>query len=367
MDDFDILFSLGFDLEKFSKVKKKSYKEIQDLMKNEPQFSIGLIHHLANNNDLFQEKVNKYTGTNRRKLIDKIISINQEILNYDYKDKILKTCLKENEIAIKENIQYWENEKFKFSEKALMESDNNRISLIETELNMFIDDVLNSLNSAKKYSIAKNTNKATVTNNKDSNIFKYEINQKINFSIELLQYIYGWMVVESKKELIDVIIRELKSISNYINDIDISNTIIRTHIIKIDKLIYNDDNYEELQGLINSNNFRKSHKSEQPPTFDPNEFNDEGFKLFKYLVENYVLSGKDHGKKRRFSNVWHFMRNDNYSKDFYKIHLTQEDYQSYIKQNYNEVLKNTDKNNDKYNRVDLNQLKDHLKKFKKIY
>jgi hypothetical protein len=364
MDDFDILFSLGFDLEKFSKVKEDSYKEIQDLMKNEPQFSIGLIHHLANNNDLFQEKVNKYTGTNRRKLIDKIISINQEILNYDYKDKILKTCLEENEIAIKQNIQYWENEKFKFSEKALMESDNNRISLIEIELNMFIDDVLNSLNSAKRYAIAKNTNKAIIIKNKDFNIFKYDINQKINFSIELLQYIYGWMVLESKKELIYVIMRELKSISNYINDIDINKTIIHTQIIKIKKLTYND---EELQDLINSDKFRKPNESKHPSTFNPNEFNNDGFELFKYLVENYVLSGKEHGRKKRFSNVWHFMKNDNYSNDFYKIYFTKKDYKSYIKKNYNEVLKNMDKNEDKYIRDELIKLKDHLKNFKQIY
>ena len=91
--------------------------------------------------------------------------------------------------------------------------------------------------------------------------------------------------------------------------------------------------------------------------FKPTEFNKDGFKLFSYLIENYVELTKETGQKKRLSNVWHFMKNDNEKKDAYKFHFTKDDYKKYIFITYGIKITNTDKSPNKYAEKDLPSLK----------
>jgi len=91
--------------------------------------------------------------------------------------------------------------------------------------------------------------------------------------------------------------------------------------------------------------------------FKPTEFNKDGFKLFSYLIENYVELTKETGRKKRLSNVWHFMKNDNEKTDAYKFYFTKDDYKKYILETYSINIKNTDKSPTKYAEKDLPSLK----------
>ena len=91
--------------------------------------------------------------------------------------------------------------------------------------------------------------------------------------------------------------------------------------------------------------------------FKPTEFNKDGFKLFSYLIENYVELTKETGQKKRLSNVWHFMKNDNEKTDAYKFYFTKDDYKKYILETYSINIKNTDKSPTKYAEKDLPSLK----------
>ena len=91
--------------------------------------------------------------------------------------------------------------------------------------------------------------------------------------------------------------------------------------------------------------------------FKPTDFNKDGFELFNYLIDNYVDLTKETGRKKRLSNLWHFMKNDNKKSDTYKFHFTKDDYKKYIFITYGIKITNTDKSPTKYAEKDLPSLK----------
>lgn len=101
--------------------------------------------------------------------------------------------------------------------------------------------------------------------------------------------------------------------------------------------------------------------------FDPNQFNEDGAKLFNYLVENYIKTEKTRGLQKRFTNVWHFMRNDNHKNNIYNFYFTKNQYKAYVLNKFNLKITNDDKSGNKYNEVDLVQLKNHVLIFEDLY
>ena len=104
-------------------------------------------------------------------------------------------------------------------------------------------------------------------------------------------------------------------------------------------------------------------KGKKVTKFDPKQFNEDGAKLFEYLVENYIDLDKQYGLKKRFTNVWHFMKNDNNKKNTYKFYFTKNEYKLYVFTKYDLKITNEDKTENKYNEVDLIQLRDHVLAF----
>jgi len=142
------------------------------------------------------------------------------------------------------------------------------------------------------------------------------------------------------------------------------NQIINFEITKVERLPNENEKYialkENYTQLLNEKLKSKEDNPEQTKKqikFKPTDFNKDGFELFSYLIENYVELTKETGQKKRLSNVWHFMKNDNEKKDAYKFHFTKDDYKKYIFITYGIKITNTDKSPNKYAEKDLPSLK----------
>jgi len=142
------------------------------------------------------------------------------------------------------------------------------------------------------------------------------------------------------------------------------NQIINFEITKVERLPNENKKYialkENYTQLLNEKLKSKEDNPEQTKKqikFKPTDFNKDGFELFSYLIENYVELTKETGQKKRLSNVWHFMKNDNEKKDAYKFHFTKDDYKKYIFITYGIKITNTDKSPNKYAEKDLPSLK----------
>jgi hypothetical protein len=142
------------------------------------------------------------------------------------------------------------------------------------------------------------------------------------------------------------------------------NQIINFEITKVERLPNENEKFialkENYTQLLNEKLKSKEDNPEQTKKqikFKPTDFNKDGFELFSYLIENYVELTKETGQKKRLSNVWHFMKNDNEKKDAYKFHFTKDDYKKYIFITYGIKITNTDKSPNKYAEKDLPSLK----------
>jgi hypothetical protein len=142
------------------------------------------------------------------------------------------------------------------------------------------------------------------------------------------------------------------------------NQIINFEITETESLPNENKKYialkENYTQLLNEKLKSKEDNPEQTKKqikFKPTDFNKDGFELFSYLIENYVELTKETGQKKRLSNVWHFMKNDNEKKDAYKFHFTKDDYKKYIFITYGIKITNTDKSPNKYAEKDLPSLK----------
>jgi len=142
------------------------------------------------------------------------------------------------------------------------------------------------------------------------------------------------------------------------------NQIINFEITKVERLPNENEKYIALKDnytrLLNEKLKTKEDNPQQTKKqfdFKPTEFNRDGFELFNYLVENYAELTKETGQKKRLSNLWHFMKNDNEKKDAYKFHFTKDDYKKYIFITYGIKITNTDKSPNKYAEKDLPSLK----------
>ena len=116
---------------------------------------------------------------------------------------------------------------------------------------------------------------------------------------------------------------------------------------------------------VNVKNTTPKNKKEKL-NFDPKQFNKKGVKLFEYLIENYAELTKTRGLKKKLSNLWHFMKNDNSKKDSYKFYFTKDEYKAYILKEYKIKITNTDKSPNKYAESDLPQLKNHVIQFEDL-
>ena len=142
------------------------------------------------------------------------------------------------------------------------------------------------------------------------------------------------------------------------------NQIINFEITKVERLPNENEKYIALKDnytrLLNEKLKTKEDNPQQTKKqfdFKPTEFNRDGFELFNYLVENYAELTKETGQKKRLSNLWHFMKNDNKKSDTYKFHFTKDDYKKYIFITYGIKITNTDKSPTKYAEKDLPSLK----------
>ncbi len=104
------------------------------------------------------------------------------------------------------------------------------------------------------------------------------------------------------------------------------------------------------------------------PEYNPNYFNYDGFGLFKYLVENYVFTGKKHGESTRLNYIWHYFHNELYDDlSYIKFKfLTKSEYQKFIKESYDFEINNTDKK-PSYENKHLKILNEHFNNFKSTY
>jgi len=153
-------------------------------------------------------------------------------------------------------------------------------------------------------------------------------------------------------------------INNYKNEGFTKNQIINFEITETKRLpsenkkyIALKDNYTQLLNEKLKSEQGNPEQTKKQFDFKPTEFNKDGFKLFSYLIENYVELTKETGRKKRLSNVWHFMKNDNEKTDAYKFYFTKDDYKKYILETYSINIKNTDKSPTKYAEKDLPSLK----------
>jgi hypothetical protein len=98
--------------------------------------------------------------------------------------------------------------------------------------------------------------------------------------------------------------------------------------------------------------------TEKTNNFDPNNFNNSCYNLFCYLVENYKKKGKI-----KFINIYYFLK-DEVSKDKYSFYFIQDDYNQFIKSNYDIEIKKFQKamfDFDEQKRV-LNALEEQFRK-----
>jgi hypothetical protein len=146
----------------------------------------------------------------------------------------------------------------------------------------------------------------------------------------------------------------LHSFIDFIKD----KTILKKEVEAFDKKEYLKENYKP-------DNHKKENKKEKL-NFDPKQFNKKGVKLFEYLIENYAELTKTRGLKKKLSNLWHFMKNDNSKKDSYKFYFTKDEYKAYILKEYKIKITNTDKSPNKYAESDLPQLKNHVIQFEDL-
>ena len=117
------------------------------------------------------------------------------------------------------------------------------------------------------------------------------------------------------------------------------------------------DNYTQLLNEKLKSEQGNPEQTKKQIKFKPTDFNKDGFELFNYLIDNYVDLTKETGRKKRLSNLWHFMKNDNKKSDTYKFHFTKDDYKKYIFITYGIKITNTDKSPTKYAEKDLPSLK----------
>jgi hypothetical protein len=109
---------------------------------------------------------------------------------------------------------------------------------------------------------------------------------------------------------------------------------------------------------IDLNKESKSITKNQNNVFDPNNFNNECYNLFYYLVDNYKKKGKI-----KFINIYYYLK-DEVKKDKYSFNFIQSDYTEFIKRNYKIEIKKYQKATfdfDEQKRV-LNSLEEQFRK-----
>jgi hypothetical protein len=153
-------------------------------------------------------------------------------------------------------------------------------------------------------------------------------------------------------------------INNYKNEGFTKNQIINFEITETKRLpsenkkyIALKDNYTQLLNEKLKSEQGNPEQTKKQIKFKPTDFNKDGFELFNYLIDNYVDLTKETGRKKRLSNLWHFMKNDNKKSDTYNFLFTKDDYKKYIFITYGIKITNTDKSPTKYAEKDLPSLK----------
>lgn len=128
------------------------------------------------------------------------------------------------------------------------------------------------------------------------------------------------------------------------------------------------EKYEELKDffktgtnveLIEERNLTTSEHEIKHPIHDPNKFNSQGYKFFKYLIENYYYEDNTKPTPTKLINIWHYFNNSLNSKQKYSMRMTKETYKDFIIKNYNIKISNDEKKTS-YNSKHLPKLKGHF-------
>lgn len=93
----------------------------------------------------------------------------------------------------------------------------------------------------------------------------------------------------------------------------------------------------------NSTSAKSSNEEEEKKHFDNKgkHYNEHGFELFKYLVDNYYFEGKK--TKAKMINIWHFFNNEHNNNSIYKQHISKVDFIELVKSTYKIEISNADK------------------------
>lgn len=225
-----------------------------------------------------------------------------------------------------------------------------------------VDDDLNAY-----YNLMATSSKAR------AKAFKYKIYEHILLEVEDLNFlkarlgIYTEDYLSRLKENLPVfskiVLKEIEE-SNY-------PEVKRKAILNLKEKFENIINEIYFESVSKTSNVRKKNSEKnididsniiEHPPYDANLFNIKGYKLFKYLVENFVEISK-RGDKTQFMSIWHYFNNDLNNNIEFKKHkgLTQETYKELAKF-YGVEITNTDKT-ESYENKHLTILNSHFEAF----
>lgn len=133
-------------------------------------------------------------------------------------------------------------------------------------------------------------------------------------------------------------IEELHKICIDIFNINLNNTPLKESFDNTVLRIKESIDVERVKLLQNNNEAKtkpnnKNNPKTQETNYNPNHFNQKGYELFLYLVDNYEKKGKV-----KFLNIFKFMKNS-INKEQYVFRFTQEKYTSFIKAKYSTEIK----------------------------
>ncbi|MCW2120548.1 two-component SAPR family response regulator [Flavobacterium sp. 7A] len=150
-------------------------------------------------------------------------------------------------------------------------------------------------------------------------------------------YFTFYEIREIEPNNFEIVSYQTKYFFNRFNFENFETTFIYTDIIEELNFILT-DKYKTInsQNITNSNdtNIKANEETEnKKQTFNVNHFNQKGYELFLYLVENYEKEGKV-----KYNNIFKFMKNE-IDKKKYVFRFFQKDFKVFLISNYNVEIK----------------------------
>jgi len=103
-------------------------------------------------------------------------------------------------------------------------------------------------------------------------------------------------------------------------------------------------------------NIKTDEVENKHPKHNPNLWNKDCFDLFKYLFDEYYK-----GTKRQITNIWFYLKE--YQNRRYILNATKDLYIDFIKENYQIVITNFDKAQQKWEDKEYKKIDEHRQNF----